>query len=45
MWPCTGFNREFPNFDEVLSWDDAVAQMRTSLEERIEWMDEQIASL
>ena len=45
MWPCTGFNHEFPNFDEALSWDDAVAQMRTSLEERIEWMDGQIASL
>jgi hypothetical protein len=45
MWPCTGFNREYPNFDESLTWDEAVAQMRSSLQARIEWLDSQINSL
>lgn len=45
MWPCTGFNYEYPNFDETLSWDEATAQMRDALEARIEWLDGEIANL
>lgn len=45
MWPCTGFNYEYPNFDETLSWDEATAQMRDALEARIEWLDREIANL
>lgn len=45
MWPCTGFNKEFPNFDESLSYEDAIASMRAALEARIAWLDEQVNGL
>lgn len=45
MWPCTGFNKEFPNFDENLSYEDAIASMRAALEARIAWLDEQVNKL
>ncbi len=45
MWPCTGFNYEYPNFDETLSWDDATVQMRDCLEARIGWLDTEISKL
>lgn len=45
MWPCTGFNYTFPNYDESLSFEDATAQMRAALKARIEWLDSEINSL
>lgn len=45
MWPCTGFNHEYPNFDETLSYDEAIASMREALEARIAWLDEQVNGL
>ena len=45
MWPCTGFNKEYPNFDETLSYDAAIDKMRTNINARIEWLDTQINNL
>lgn len=49
MWPCTGsgysFYPRYPNFDEKLSFDDAIAQMRDALEARIEWLDGEISNM
>ena len=45
MWPCTGFNKEYPNFDETLSYDAAIEKMRTNINARIEWLDTQINNL
>lgn len=45
MWPCTGFNYTFPNYDESLSFEDATAQMRAALKARIAWLDSEINSL
>lgn len=45
MWPCTGFNKVLPNYDESLTYDEAIAQMRSSLEARIEWLDGHITSM
>lgn len=49
MWPCTGsgysFYPRYPNFDEKLSFDDAIGQMRTNLEARLAWLDTEISKL
>ena len=49
MWPCTGagssFWTRYPNFDEKLSFDDAISQMRTNLEARLEWLNGEISGM
>lgn len=49
MWPCTGASSSFwtryPNFDEKLSFDDAIDQMLTNLTARLDWLGAQISSL
>lgn len=49
MWPCTGsgysFFARYPNFDEKLSFDDAIDQMLTNLTARLDWLGAQISSL
>ena len=45
MWPCTGFNGEYPNCDENLSYDAAITQMSTNLNARLEWLDSQINNM
>ena len=49
MWPCTGSGQLFwiryPNFDEKLTFDEAIAQMRTNLEARLQWLDTQISAM
>ena len=50
MWPCTGsgqysFLVRYPNFDEKLSFDEAVLGIRNNLEARLQWLDAEIAKL
>lgn len=49
MWPCTGSGSflwvRYPNFDEKLTFDEAISQMRTNLEARLQWLDEQISTM
>jgi hypothetical protein len=48
MWPIEGmiagptYRYGFPNLDEQLSHDDAIARMRANIEARIEWLDAEI---
>ena len=48
MWPIegmivsSGYSYGFPNLDEQLSHDDAIARMRANIEARIEWLDAEI---
>ena len=51
MWPIEGmlvnswYSYGFPNHDEKLAFDDAIEQMRSSLEARLLWLDEQISAM
>lgn len=50
MWPCTGAGKyslyiRYPNFDEKLTFEEAIALMRTNLSARIDWLDTQITGM
>ena len=51
MWPIegmivsSGYRYGFPNLDEQLSHDDAIARMRANISARIEWLDTQINNM
>ena len=51
MWPIEGmivgswYSYGFPNHDEKLAYDDAIASMRAALSARISWLDTEINKL
>lgn len=51
MWPIEGmivnqwYSYGFPNQDEDLEFDAAIAQMRTSLQARLEWLNSEISGM
>lgn len=53
MWPITGMivNYDytrfygFPNFDEQMSFNDAISTMRNNLSARLSWLDTQISNM
>lgn len=51
MWPIEGmivyqgYRYGFPNHDEKLAYDDAIASMRAALSARLKWLDTEINNL
>ena len=51
MWPIEGmivgswYSYGFPNHDEKLAYDDAIASMRAALSARLKWLDTEINKL